>query len=151
MDALECLDSDYDFKGLEDENEGKNELQHVSTNATENQEKMIPKDLAEVRMNLVMNVRDEDSVSTLGSPKKTPMKKSNAAPRNGMIIINKASPEVSAQSSMTMETRVTALEDQILSMETNLASKFEQSFAQLLARLPSINQPPGGESAGQGA
>ena len=100
-------------------------------------------------MNLVLNGRDDDSVSTLGSPLRMSGKTVEKVTGKGMITINRSSPSNSIQSAMTMDSRVTALEEQITSMETSISNKMEASFAMLLARLPAVNnQPPGGTLAG---
>ena len=149
LDVLEGLDLDYNFESMEeDEGEDKDEKEKKERR-TESNGKSTPEELALARMNLVLNGRDDDSVSTLGSPLRRSGKTVEKVTGQGMITINRSSPSNSIQSAMTMDSRVTALEEQITSMETSISNKMEASFAMLLARLPAVNnQPPGGTLAG---
>ena len=149
LDVLEGLDLDYNFETMEDDKEGDKGEKEKKERRTEDNGKSTPEELALARMNLVLNGRDDDSVSTLGSPLRMSGKTPAKVTGQGMITINRSSPSNSIQSAMTMDSRVTALEDQIVSMETNISNKMEASFAMLLARLPAVNnQPPGGTLAG---
>ena len=138
------MDTYYDFKDAEAEEDNINPTYKTK----EPSGNMSPEEIAVIQMNQVLNGREDDSVSTLGSPIRTSENQMMSPARASMITIDRTSPSNSIQSSMTMESRVTALEEQITTLENNMSNKLDSSFAELLARVPVINQPPGGESAG---
>ena len=100
-----------------------------------------------------MTGADTDSVSTLGNPS-TPANIRRARVSN-MIAIRTAQSGTSSVTDSSLDSRMSAIEQRINSMETSITNSLEASMARLLERMnpPSLSlpmtQPPGGEIAGR--
>ena len=139
------MDNDYDFSMVAD-------LGSTSVEETKdkeepsNDDKTTAQELALSKMNLVLIGQDEDSVSTLGYP----MSPGNLS-RRARSSLMAASAGTSVRSSATMDTRMTAVEDQISAMEVNLKKGFEDSLTSFFEKFQVAQaqpQPPGGGLAG---
>ena len=157
LDGIEEIDQDYDFTGeTEDGNkEGNNNknsenekryLQHS------HQPKPSAEDLALTKLNLIVTGEDTDSVSTLGNPT-TPATRKEANASN----IFRVRAGLSTNSSITetsMESRMSAIEHRITSMEKSITHSLEKAITEIITKgIPKTptsktTQLPGGESAG---
>ena len=147
LDGLEALDNDYDFSIAPDtENDNK-----VKGSVHNN----VPKtaaELAAARLNLVVTGEDEDSVSTLGNP----LSPAHFRARNvsSLLPIIGLSSETSVQSSTTLDTRISVIEQSMQSMAVDMQQRFDDSMDKFLSRMQEIQsnqpekQPPGGALAG---
>ena len=165
LDELEIVDNDYDFSVAFNVELNTTE---DSTNTTNKKPgKMTATELALSKMNLVLNGEDADSVSTLGnplSPKQLQKRASSlmANPSPSVSPTNKsdiqgvttpqslaiASSGTSVRSALTLDSRVSALEDQLSLMEDNINKNMTATLESLFSRINNTSQPPGGASAG---
>ena len=128
LDGLEAMDNDYDFSVVVDlDATNVEELQEVED--TTNEDKMTAQELALTKMNLVLTGQDADSVSTLGNPSSP----ANVSRRSRSSLMA-AHSGASAKSSVTMDSRMTAVEDQISAMEVNLKKGFDDSLASFFVK-----------------
>lgn len=145
LDGLEAMDTDYDFSVMVDLGAPSvGEVKEVED--TPNEAKMTAQELALSKMNLVLTGQDADSVSTLGNPASP----SNVS-RKFRSSLMAAHSGASVRSSATMDTRMTAVEDQISAMEVNLKKGFEDSLASFFEKFQvaqAQTKPPGGGLAG---
>jgi hypothetical protein len=158
LDGLEAIDDDYDFTVTEtqssrnEENDETLNNNNMNTNNTSSQRESA-EDAALARLNLVMTGADTDSVSTLGNPS-TPANIRRDRVSN-MIAIRTAQSGTSSVTDSSLDSRMSAIEQRINSMETSITNSLEASMARLLERMnpPSLSlpmtQPPGGEIAGR--
>ena len=151
LDGLEAVDNDYDFSVAHQEENQKIDATIVGETPKTASE------LAAARLNLVVTGGDGDSVSTLGNPL------SPARIRQQVISsLLPAAPGVSwgdsasVQSSATMDTRLSAMEQTMQTLAVDMEKKFEDSMNKFFNRMQSANQanvqeqqPPGGASAGE--
>ena len=115
---------------------------------TPNEDKQTAQELALSKMNLVLTGQDADSVSTLGNQASS----ANVSRRSRSSLMA-AHSGASAKSSVTMDSRMTAVEDQISAMEVNLKKRFDDSLASFFEKFQlaqAQTQPPGGGIAGGG-
>ena len=145
LDGLEAMDNDYDFSMVVDL--GATSVEEIQDKEEPTKDgKMTAQELALSKMNLVLTGQDEDSVSTLGYP----MSPGNLS-RRARSSLMAASAGTSVRSSATMDTRMTAVEDQISAMEVNLKKGFEDSLTSFFEKFQVAQaqpQPPGGGLAG---
>ena len=151
LDGLEAVDNDYDFSVVHQEDNQKTTITVVDETPKTAAE------LAAARLNMVVTGGDGDSVSTLGNPL------SPAKIRQQVISsLLPAAPGVSwgdsgsVQSSATMDTRLSAMEQTMQTLAVDMEKKFEDSMNKFFNRMQSANQanvleqqPPGGASAGE--
>ena len=122
LDGLEEMDNDYDFPAVVDLGTP-SEVEEKNGEEPGNEETMTAQELALSKMNLVLTGQDADSVSTLGNPT-SPANISRRA-RSSLM----AASSGSVRSSATMDSMMTAVEDQISAMEVNLKKGFDDSLA----------------------
>ena len=145
LDGLEAMDNDYDFSVVVDlGSPSAGEAKDVEESG--NDGKMTAQELALSKMNLVLTGQDADSVSTLGNPMSP-----GHLTRRARSSLMAASSGTSVRSSVTMDTRMTAVEDQINAMEVNLKKGFDESLASFFEKFQVAQaqpKPPGGGLAG---
>ena len=145
LDGLEAMDNDYDFSVVMDVCEC-NDNTTVDKEEEGVKDKMSAVELALSKMNLVLAGQDADSVSTLGNP----MSPDRLYSTNKSTLIA-ASSGASVRSAFTLDSRVSAMEEQMNSMEVNLKKGFDESlnsFFQKFQAAQAPQKPPGGELAG---
>ena len=136
MDGLEAMDNDYDFSVVADlGSPSAGEAKDVEESG--NDGKMTAQELALSKMNLVLTGQDEDSVSTLGNP----MSPGHLSRRTRSSLMA-ASSGTSVRSSVTMDTRMTAVEDQINAMEVNLKKGIDESLASFIEKFQVAQAQP---------
>ena len=157
LDGLEAIDDDYNLSAV-------SEASSPPIVITANSNDIAPmtaatpppqtaEQLALTRMNMIVTGGSNDSVSTLGNP----MSPANVA-RNRKSMLLPATevlpPTAASVSDCTMDSRVSAIEERMSTMESSIKQSFADSMQQLLEKISAsstiqtTSQPPGGESAG---
>ena len=141
LDALEDGDKDYLFDNSAP----------TSNDPIQAENPITPQELALSRMNLLINDKDEDSVSTLGgSPRSFASPKSSKTPtptQNTPVLSSAAS----VNSEATLESRLSAMETNLNEFKGSIKNTFQETIKELFAQIPDLksSQPPGGKEAGR--
>ena len=150
LEGLETIDDDYNFIAIEGEDY--NNLREKEN--TNNELKMTSaEESAVAKLNLVVTGKDEDSVSTIGNPM-TPANLKRAQISN-MIAIRTNQSGSSSVTDISLDTRMSVIEQRIMTMEQTITRNLEKSMTKLMERMTAspeisvLTQPPGGEAAGQ--
>ena len=151
LDGLGGMDADFDFTvsaPIVDPHDSNTEK------VTENIAPTTAAALASNRLNLVLNGIDNDSISTLGNP--TSPTRTPQTPSLSVIEMPSPTSGSSVNSGITLDSRVSAIESQISTMqativegvEAKLETKLDAFLTKLMAA-QSASQLPGGEIAGR--
>ena len=140
LDALEDGDKDYLF---DNSIPTSNDPIHAENPIT-------PQELALSKMNLLINDKDEDSVSTLGgSPRSfaTPINSKAQTPTQTTPVLSSTA---SVHSEATLESRLSAMETNLNEFKGSIKNTFQETIKELFAQNPDLksSQPPGGRRAG---
>ena len=148
LDGLEAIDDDYDFTVAGNE-EDVNLQNNNTTEEGEETRKQSAEELALARLNLVVTGNETDSVSTLGNPM-TPSSLQKAR-LSTMIPIRNAPSGTSSITDSSVNSRMTAIEQRISSMEESITQSLQVSMERIIEKMNSSNTdaPPGGDIAGQ--
>ena len=136
LDVLEKLDGDFTFD--------MEVVTEASTPANDSEHRSPPtaQELAIAKMNVLINDQDAETVSTMGtSPKPLGMRLIRNTPgkqKNGSVF-----------SCQSQESRLTAVEDSISSMEETLKATIQASMKEMMTQLMGQGTPPAA-SAGVG-
>ena len=152
LDGLDEVDKDYDFSVAFLDKDNSTPSAVMSPSPTETTSPSAAA-LALSHMNLVLAGQESDSVSSMGNPLSPAQKKDIVS--SHMQSLEFQSAGASVRSEMTLDSRVSALEENIVQLETNLKQTFNESLNAFFLRLqqsqaaPITPQPPGGASAGE--
>ena len=158
LEGLETIDDDYDFTLVQTEvstNEEKKDTlngRESDSNKVTTQRSAV-EDAALTRLNMIVTGTDTDSVSTLGNP---------ASPDNiqkakfsNMLAIRTAQSGASSITELSIDSRMTNIEQRINTMEKSFTNSLENFMAKLIEKMCSPSQLshetqlPGGEIAGR--
>ena len=150
LDGLEAMDADLDFSGMVEEDKQMavgGEAGVVLNTAAE---------MAAARLNMVVTGGEEDSVSTMGNPLSPDrLKQIRAAamlPASAGISWGGGD---SVQSSATMDTRMSTMEQTVATMVGEMEKKFDDRMDKFFHRMQLakasevVTQPPDGASVGE--
>ena len=143
LDALEDGDKDYLFAEHTIPNDSTPELTDSP---------ITPQELALSRMNLLINNKDEDSVSTLGGSPKLLAKTKDKHTHPMIKTTPGLTSTASVTSAITLETRLSEMETNLNEFKGSIKSTFQETIKELFAQIPNLKQPkqsPGGGIAGR--
>ena len=143
LDALEDGDKDYLFAEHTIPNDSTPELTDSP---------ITPQELALSRMNLLINNKDEDSVSTLGGSPKSFAKTKDKHTHPMIQTTPGLTSTASVASGTSLETRLSEMETNLNEFKGSIKSTFQETIKELFAQIPNLKQPkksPGGGIAGR--
>ena len=144
------MDMDYDFSVTGNIDTNAKDTEHQIKNT--DKKDLTPTDLIAKKLNLVLAGKDTDSVSTLGNP----LSPSNLGQKNISTLLgtNITPTSSSVLTENTLDSRVTAIEEQITKMEENLskglAGTIEKTLNTFMSKLTTSSakdKPLGGNIA----
>ena len=145
LEGLDAIDEDYNFS--ENTSFSISPAKETAQSAKEGEAHVPAATLAANRLNMVLAGEDADSVSTLGNPLSPSIPRS--PPASTLLPVEGVSSAKSVQSEVTLDTRVSVIEQKLDSMEASLKSTMSATLDSFLAKMQaSVSQPPGGASAG---
>ena len=150
LDGLENVDDDYDFT-VAGQDVAAAGVKVVDSNGDKGPPTAA--ELAATRLNMVVTGGDDDSVSTMGNPL-TPARIRAYQQSSVFPVSFGVNSAASVNTSGTMDTRMTAMEETMQTMAVDMEKKFDASIDKFFARMQAQKvveedkQPPGGASAG---